>query len=577
MPAVTARAALCALCLAACAHPAPPPGPGAAEATPAASRPGDPTGPVADAATAEGASSPAAPSADPARATPPPPSTPGPAADPLPAIRADVEGLLADQAEALWRSWTTGVPADRGEAWHGRERLLQPETLALLAARREQAQGDERRALAALWGFLCGERLARAAAAPAGALAAAEAEASLEWQGRRLPLSELASLLAAEPDAARRAALERAHEAAAARLAPLGEAWIRALDAEARHLGAADLLALAARIRGESAEALFALAEATLAATDATWRGLSADLARRELGPLPGGLRERDLPRLERLAHEGRAFPAARLREDGAAAFRGLGIELPAVAGLEIDDASRPGKQPRPLMLPVKVPGAIRISIRPAGGAAEARAFLRELGAGVALAHVQSPVLEFRRLGPASWSGAWGRLFAGLTAHPDWLAERAGPSNHGLSREVRAAWLGRLHEVRLAAARLGAEVETWRSPGRAAEIRAAWLGRALGNGADPAQALRVLPRDPMLHSAEVLRAELLAAQAETFLAHRASGPFWRSRLNGEWLRRAWAEGSRPTAAEMAGAMGFPGLDPSALAVLAHARVEAAGP
>jgi hypothetical protein len=541
MAAVTARAALCALCLAACAHPARPPQPGAEGDTQPA-----PSGPAAD-------------------------------PDPLPAIRAEVEGVLRDQAEALWRAWTAGAPADPAQAWRGRERLLEPETLARVAAARDRAQGDERRALFHLWGFLCGERLARAAAGPGEALAAAEAEATFEWQGRRLPLSELPGLLAAEPDAARRASIETAYGAGAARLAPLADAWERALDAEARRAGAKDLLSLAAELRGESVEALSALAEATLAATEAVWRGLSADVARREMGPLPAGLRERDLPRLERLAHEGRAFPAARLRDDGVAAFRGLGIDLAALPGFEIDDAPRPGKHPRPLMLPVKVPDAVRVSLRPAGGAAEAHAFLRELGEGVALAHVKSPALEFRRLGPASWSGTWGRLFAGLTAHPDWLAERLGQGNHGLSREVRAAWLGRLHELRLAAARLGAEVEASRSPGRAGQVRAAWLGRALAAPAEAVEGARALPRDPLLHSAETLRAEILAAQAETFLSRRAGGPFWRSRENGEWLRRAWAEGSRPAPAEMAQAMGFPAADPSALASLAQARIEAASP
>lgn len=566
---MTPRTALAALCLVACAHPARPSGPGAppaaaapeAGARPDAAEPADPTGPGVSLA------------ADPA----PPPRPPAAAADPLPAIRADVEGLLRDQAEAFWRAWTTGAPPDEARAWRGRERLLEPETLARVAAARERAPGDERRALSHLWAFLVGERLARAAAAPAEALAAAEGEASFAWESRRVPLSELPGLLAGEPDAARRAAAENAHAAAWARLAPLAEAWTRALDAEARRLGAGDLLALAAELRGEPAEALSALAEATLAATDASWRGLSVDLSRRELGPLPGGIRERDLPRLERLSHEARAFPAARLRDDGAAAFRGLGIDLVALPGFEVDDAPRPGKHPRPLMMPVAVPDAIRVSVRPAGGAAEARAFLRELGAGVALAHVKSPSVEFRRLGPAWWSDAWGRLFAGLTGHPDWLAERVGLGNHGLSREVRATWLARLHEVRLAAARLAAEVEAARAPARGGEIRARWLARAIGAPAEPAEGERALPRDPLLRSAEVLRAELLAAQAETFLARQAGGPFWRSRQAGEWLRRAWAEGSRPLPAELALAMGFPALEPSALASLARARIEGGSP
>lgn len=560
MASVTARPALAALLLAACAHRAGPP-----DGSSGTDRPAQAGDPVRTTDERSG----------PARAAP---AAPPASADLLAALRTDAEALLHDQAEAWWRAWTTGAAVDPAQAWRGRERLLAPETLAQVAAARERASGDERRALSHLWAFLAGERLARAAAGPAEALAGAEAETAFTWEKQRVPMSGLAGLLAAEPDRARRAAIEKAHAAAAARLGPLAEAWARALDAEARRLGAKDLLALAADLRGEPVEALKTLAEAVLTSTDASWRGLAADLARRELELAPGDLRERDLPRLARLAHSARAFPATRLREDGAAAFRGLGIDLKALTGLSVDDAARPGKRPQPLMLPVAVPGGIRVSVRPAGGAAEARAFLRELGAGVALGHVKSAAMEFRRLGPSWWSGAWGRLFAGLTGHPDWLAERAGLSNHDLDREVRAAWLERLHGIRVAAARVGAEVDAARSPGNAGEIRARWLARALGTAAEPAEGERAVPRDPLLQSVEVLRAELLAAQAEVFLTRRGGAPaFWRSRENGDWLRRAWAEGSRPSAAELALAMGFSALEPSALASVASARLASAGP
>ncbi len=561
MASVTTRPALAALLLAACAHRAGPP----AEGPPGGARPTAAQSDPVPASAERSTPGPAAPAALPA------------SADLLAALRTDAEALLHDQAEAWWRAWTTGAAVDPAQAWRGRERLLAPEAVAQVAAARERAAGHERRALSYLWAFLVGERLARAAAGPAEALVAAEAETAVTWETQRVPISGLAGLLAAEPDRARRAAIEKAYAAAATRLGPLAEAWVRALDSEARRLGAKDLLVLAADLRGEPVEALKSLAEAVLTSTDASWRGLSADLARRELEVAPGELRERDLPRLARLAHSAQAFPAGRLREDGAAAFRGLGIDLSALTGLSVDDAARPGKRPQPLMLPVAVPGTIRVSLRPAGGAAEARAFLRELGAGVALAHVKSAAVEFRRLGPGSWSDGWGRLFAGLTGHPDWLAERAGLAGSELDREVRAAWLERLHGIRVAAARVGAEVDAARSPGNAGEIRARWLGRALGTAAEPAEAERALPRDPLLQSVEVLRAELLAAQAEVFLARRGGGPaFWRSRANGDWLRGTWAEGSRPGPEELALAMGFRALEPSALASLASARLGSAG-
>jgi hypothetical protein len=492
-------------------------------------------------------------------------------------IRADVESLLALQAGAYWKSWSTGAPLDLSASDAPRGRLLAPEVLVAVREALAKASGDERRALDHLAGFLLGEALARAATAPSERLAEAEAQATFHWDGRQVPLRDFLTLLAGEPDAARRAAIEKAHAAAAAPLAALAVAEASAVAAAARKLGYPDALALAGELRGEAPGALASLAEAALAVTEQPYRDLVDELARRELAlPLPA-LRNRDWPRLLRLAHEARGFPASRLVEDGAAALSGLGLDSKALPGLAVDAEPRPGKSPRPLMLPLEVPGKVRVSAIPAGGHAESSAYLHELGAGAYYAGVKAAAVEFRRLGPASGPETWGRLFAGLTADPAWLAGRAGLANHALAREVRAALAERLREVRLSAARLLLELERI-DPPRASGAEARLLSRALCRPVEPEEARRwPLPPDPLLGSAEALRAQTLASEAEAFLAKRAGNPaWWRSRENGEWLAKAWAEGSRPTPGELSLAMGYAALDPSALAATAQARLEAAG-
>lgn len=514
----------------------------------------------------------------------PPPPPPAPADPPasrpayaLAEIRADVESLLAAQADAYWKSWTSGAPLNLSAGDAPRQRLLAPEALALVKEAFAKASGDERRALSHLAAFLVGEALSQATAGPAERRAEAEAQATFSWDGKQVPLRDLLSLLAGEPDAARRAAIEKAHAAAAAPIAPLAEAEASAVAAAARKLGSLSALALAGELRGEAPGTLASLAESVLAATEEPYRDLADDLARRELSLSLPALRSRDWPRLLRLAHEARAFPATRLVEDGAAALAGLGLGPKALPGLAVDAEPRPGKSPRPLMLPLVVPGTVRVSAIPAGGHAEASAFLHELGAGAYYAGVKATAVEFRRLGPASGPETWGRLLAGLASDPAWLAERAGLSNHALGREVRAALAERLHEVRLSAARLLAEVER-ADPSRAAGADARLLSRALCRPVEVEEARRwPLARDPLLRSAEALRAQLLAAQAEAFLAKRAgTAAWWRSKENGEWLAKVWAEGSRPTAEELSLAMGYAALDPSALAATARARLQAAG-
>ena len=78
--------------------------------------------------------------------------------------------------------------------------------------------------------------------------------------------------------------------------------------------------------------------------------------------------------------------------------------------------------------------------------------------------------------------------------------------------------------------------------------------------------------DPLLRSAEALRAELLAAQAESFLAKQAGGPaWWTSREAGAWLRAAWADGGRRSAAELSLATGHAALDAAALDAVVRER------
>ncbi|HQR30797.1 MAG TPA: hypothetical protein PLL32_10335, partial [Anaeromyxobacteraceae bacterium] len=68
-----------------------------------------------------------APDAGSGDARPPAPAAapaPAPVPDDLSRIRADVEALLAAQAEATWTSWTTGAPLDAARPLQGREWLL---------------------------------------------------------------------------------------------------------------------------------------------------------------------------------------------------------------------------------------------------------------------------------------------------------------------------------------------------------------------------------------------------------------------------------------------------------------------
>ena len=545
------RSLLPLLALCACAHRAPSPAPAPA-APPAAAAPSP---------------APAAPAVEGPFGREQPPT----ADDPFRALRGDVDALLRAQAEALWAAWTRGDTVDLEKTYAGKEQLFSADTVKKVRDAMLRAEGDERRALSLLHGFLAGEHLARATAAPAEKLARARAAATISWDGQTVQADRVPSLLAAEPDAARRAALLRAQAGAAAKWAPLATALVADLDAAARRLGHPSLLALAAEIRGDSPDALAALATDVLDATGAAYERAVRDLARAELKVGPEAVRGQDLPRLLRAAQEPRLFPGPRLLADARSTFAGLGLDFEKRPGAHMDAEARPRKVPRALALPVEVPKDVRLSVIPGAGIPDLRALLHELGVATTYASIESPRVEFRRLGVVT-PRSWGLLFEELAGDPAWLFARTGENDHHLSPIVRVAAARRLHAAREAAVRVLLEV---RRP-RTAEEAVALLERASAHPVSADEvALALADRDPLLQSADALRAMLVAAQAEATLgAWSVAGgnPWWKDPKSGAWLSRTFAEGSRPTPAAIARALSAPGLRAAPLADLTRERL-----
>jgi len=474
----------------------------------------------------------------------PPAAVPPPVEDRFTPVRAAAEALLAAQGEAAWRGWTSGEMADPAVPWKGREALLDPALLVQLAEAVDAAPPPGRSRLERLRAFLLGEQLARAAAGPSQALAAARSAASFGWEKRTVPVRQLDTLLAGEPEAPRRKAAAEAWRAAVLKLEPLVAARDVALLRAAAERGFTSSLSLAGALRLEDAGQLAALAEATLASGDATWPGTLDALARQELGTTAARVREHDLPRLWRTSVAPEAFPADRQVADVAALLGGLGLDLSAGGRLTVDAEPRPGKLPRPLALPVEVPDQVRLSLTPLGGLDAARALLHEVGVALSLAHVQAgAAFEDRRLPPAWHTLAWGLLFEGIASDPAWLSAHGVPPEVA-GREARVEAGRRVHAARAAAATVLAESARATDPdgavARWATLGPRALGHPLDRGTPPPW--RLAP-DPQLRAADTLRAELLATRLSASLKALAGDqPWWRSPTAGDWLRRAWAEG-----------------------------------
>jgi hypothetical protein len=495
-------------------------------------------------------------------------------------LRTDVDALLEAQAEATWLAWTTAAPLDVASLHAGREWLADGTALRALDATAPSPDPAELARRRMLHDYLVGEVLA-ASVAPAVAPAAAPApggpagDLSFQHEGRTVALRDVTSMLAAEPDTARRAALDAARAPAAARAARAAEANASALSAAATKLGMVDALSVATSLRGAGPDELASLASSTLDATGPGYCAAMESLARREIGGTLAATRMRDLPRMLRASHEPKAHPGTRLVGDGIAAASAAGVLL--ATRVKLDDRPVPGKSQRPLTVPVRVPDDVRLSALPSGGASEARAFLHELGVALFLSGIRADGVEARRLGSPAAAEVWGFLFEALAADPAWLHERSGIAGHELAREIKAAQADRLHAVRMQAARLLREIERARggSPGAAGD--AAVLSRALCRPVDAEEVARwPLPRDPLLSSADALRAALLAAQIEVSLANQGSGPWWRWKGAPDWFAPIWAAGAVASVDDLARAAGVAPISPLPLAQTAKTRFDAAG-
>jgi hypothetical protein len=495
-------------------------------------------------------------------------------------LRTDVDALLEAQAEATWLAWTTAAPLDVASLHAGREWLADGTALRALDATAPSPDPAELARRRMLHDFLVGEVLA-SSVAPAVAPTAAPApggpagDLSFQHEGRTVALRDVTSMLAAEPDTARRAALDAARAPAAARAARAADANASALSAAAARLGMVDALSVATSLRGAGPDELASLASSTLDATGPGYCAAMESLARREIGGTLAATRMRDVPRMLRASHEPKAHPGTRLVGDGIAAASAAGVVL--AARVKLDDRAVPGKSQRPLTVPVRVPDDVRLSALPSGGASEARAFLHELGVALFLSGIRADGVEARRLGSPAAAEVWGYLFEALAADPAWLHERSGIAGHELAREIKAAQADRLHAVRMQAARLLREIERARggTPGASGDV--AVLSRALCRPVDAEEAARwPLPRDPLLSSADALRAALLAAQVEVALANQGAGPWWRWKGAPDWFAPIWAAGAVASVDDLARAAGVAPISPLPLAQTARTRFDAAG-
>ncbi len=340
------------------------------------------------------------------------------------ARRAEAKALLAAQTELYWRNWVYGDPIDVAATYRSHEALFTPASIAEVERLwKETPEGDERRALGFFRLYLTSEAVGRAVAPLSERIATLEAEATfVTLGGVEQPYRELDRLLANEVSYARRGQLWDAALPVVRELDPLLAQKGRQTRAVLAEVGFPSEAAFATQLRRADPEALRRLADGVLRDSDGLYRDAMDAALRADLGIGLAGMRRADLPRFDRNATLDAWFAANKLLPTLASTLAGMGIDLAKQSNLRIDDAPLPKKNPRAICFPVAVPGDIRISVKPAGGAADYQALFHEVGDAEHYAHTTVPLFELQQLGDDTVGPASPFLFARLVTTPRWRA-----------------------------------------------------------------------------------------------------------------------------------------------------------
>jgi hypothetical protein len=499
----------------------------------------------------------------------------------------EAHALLRAEGERLWKRWTTGAGPLPASARAEQPRLAQRDSVELVSAAAAKASGQDAAALRLLSQQLATLALSREAGAEIEALERARAQLAFAAPGDVRPERgerDLDRLLSEESSAQKRAVIALAEAKAAQPLGPLVLARDAAVEKAiaALHLGSWAVLQESAH--GVAPATLAALAERTLAATEAAAAKAVAETSVRNLGTTADRLRRADLARLVRSVLADPQFPPGRAWPSARDVFTQAGAEPPPT--LKVNAEPSPSKGARPLALLVDPPADVRLSLRPTGGFEEQRATFHEGARALGGALTRAPRWELAQLGDGSAAEGVALLFEELTGDPGWLREATQLRGEPLDDLVHTQAARRLLGVRRAAALVIFEVKRREGP-QSVEAQAA-LYRGLLQRAtfavlsDEDAGRWALEAETWLRAAASLQGALLAAQLERLLRGQdptavARPAWWKAAGTGALLRKLWEGGRSLTAAEAARALGLQELDPAALAAVAEERMSYSAP
>jgi oligoendopeptidase F len=410
------------------------------------------------------------------------------------------------------------------------------------------APGDETRRSRYLLELAVGGLLGNETKEEETALAEREAALEIEVGGEPMPYRQSAVEQGNEPDAERRAEIERARlEALERELNPLHRRALERSHALARELGWQSYREMYTELKQIDLAALERQTARFLDETAAGYRERVEPHVRAQVGFGFERLRRSDLPYFFRARGFDALFPAEQIIPALEQTLAGLGIDLRAQANVHLDLEQRPSKSPRAFCAPVSVPDEVYLVIARHGGRDDYAALFHEAGHTEHYANVDGSLpFEFRYLGDNSVTEGFAFLFEHLTEDPAWLRSVLGAQDAeriaaytGFTRASKFVFLRRY------AAKLSYEMELHAGE-RGLDEMPALYSRELGDavGVEWPSATYLSDVDGGYYAANYLRAWAFETHLRGVLAERF-GPHWFAVPEaGDLLRALWREGQR---------------------------------
>jgi hypothetical protein len=168
----------------------------------------------------------------------------------------------------------------------------------------------------------------------------------------------------------------------------------------------------------------------------------------------------------------------------------------------------------------------------------------------------------YRYHGDTSVHESYAFLFQHLTADPVWWHEimHAKPELPGGESYLDAARFHRLYMMRRYSAKLQYEVAYYEAGGGRAQapVYAQWLERGTGIAYPPERYLADF--DGGFYVLQYLQAWIWEVQLRRHLQREFGEAWFTTRRAGELLRELWSDGQKYDVWEIAGRLGYPGLD-----------------